>query len=184
MITLITGPMFSGKSSEMIRQVERKHIAGKKILYVRPTKDTREFVARGYDNAKLSKLCKVTVVDNITSLVSQERLDLYDAIFVDEFFLFDDCRVLCLLPIKPDHKQDIIFGGLLATSEALLWPQAIEIIPYCDEIIKLNAVCTRCGSEHANYSYFKGTKNTDVVIGDGEYEALCRSCYRKAKGMV
>lgn len=183
MITLITGPMFSGKSSEMIRQVERKHIAGKKVLYVRPMKDTRQFVARGYGNEKLSTICKVVSVNSITELMQKETLGFYDAIFVDEYFLFDDCRILCLLPVY-ERKQDIIFGGLLATSEAQLWQQAIDIIPYCDEIIKLNAVCTDCGSEHANYSYFNGIKNSDVVIGDGEYKALCRKCYRKAMGMV
>ena len=48
MITLICGPMFSGKSTELIRQLERKHIAGKRVLYVRPNADSRDFIARGY----------------------------------------------------------------------------------------------------------------------------------------
>lgn len=184
MITLICGPMFSGKSTELIRQLERKNIAGKKTLYIRPVMDNRDFVARGYSGS-LTDLADVLETDNLllTSLSTQTLVDFYDAIFIDEYFMIANCDVICkTLPSDSSHKCDIYFGGLLATAENTLWPEAINILPYCDEIVKLNSVCVECGSEHGNYSFFKGEKKDAIVIGDNTYKAVCRKCYKNLRG--
>lgn len=183
MITLICGPMFSGKSTELIRQLERKHIAGKKVLYIRPNKDSRDFVARGY-KGDLKKLASLEYVNDFSKNHDKlvEWISEYDAIFVDEYFMIENCDLLCKVLPEEDHKCDIYFGGLLATAENVTWPEAVKILPYCDEIIKLNAVCTNCGSEHGNYSLFKGEKKEALVIGDNTYMAVCRKCYGLLKG--
>ena len=62
MITLIAGPMTSGKSTELFRQMERKHIAGKKVLYVCPSLDTREFFARGIPRSRLFEVASCETV--------------------------------------------------------------------------------------------------------------------------
>ena len=68
MITLITGPMKCGKSTELFRQMERKHIAGKKILYISAKNDSREFFARGIPRSKLFEVANVKVVENWAKL--------------------------------------------------------------------------------------------------------------------
>ena len=107
-------------------------------------------------------------------------IDDYDAIFIDEFFMIKNNYVLgSFLPIKPEHRCDIYFAGLIANAKAEMWPEAIKVIPLCDEIIKLNAVCEFCGSEHANFSYMKNfkLKPGTFQVGDAEYRVLCRKCY-------
>lgn len=183
MITLICGPMFSGKSTELIRQLERKHIAGKKTLYIRPNLDSRDFVARGY-SGNLSEITDIIEVNDFNeshdSIV--EWVNKYDSIFVDEYFMIPHCNLICKILPDEDHRCDIYFGGLLSTAENAIWPEAVNILPYCDDIVKLNAVCTHCGSEHANYSLFKGEKKQTLVIGDNTYTAVCRKCYGLLKG--
>ena len=184
MITLIAGPMKSGKSTELFRQMERKHIAGKKVLYVCPSLDTREFFARGIPRSRLFEVASCETVKD-WNLVDEKKLydwiDGYDAIFVDEFFMIKNNIRLCTILPADDHKCDIFFGGLIADASAGMWGELIEIEPYCDEIIKLTAVCERCGSEHANFSYMKNVSQNAIVIGDAEYKALCRRCYLKTR---
>ena len=174
--------MKSGKSTEIFRQMERKHLAGKRVLYIGPPSDDRKFYARGILKEKLFQVANCITVANWNYLETIEILDYlnnYDAIFIDEYFMIANNKRLCTL--VSSGKCDIYFGGLLADANAIIWPEAIEILPYCDNIIKLNAVCEECGSEYANYSYMKGIKPGQLVIGDTEYKALCRKCYLNKK---
>ena len=181
MITLITGPMKSGKSTELFRQMERKHIAGKTILYVGPKKDDREFYARGIPRSKLFEVATVKTVTDWSQVNIQEYVNEYDAIFVDEFFMISNNKLLCETIAINGTKNDIFFAGLLADANAKLWSESIEILPYCDEIFKMNAVCENCGSEHANYSFMKNIKPGQILVGDSEYKALCRRCFLKLR---
>lgn len=181
MITLIAGPMKSGKSTELFRQMERKHIAGKKVLYIGPNLDTRDFFARGIPRSKLFEVANCESVKDwelIDSEIINKWVNSYDAIFIDEFFMIKNNLKICTTLPTAGHKCDIYFGGLIANANATSWPEFSAIAPYCDEFIKLSAVCEKCGSEHANYSAFMGEiKDGEIVIGDVQYSALCRKCF-------
>jgi len=60
-----------------------------------------------------------------------------------------------------------------------MFDEIIEAIPFCEEIVKLNAICIKCGSEFGNYTFFKEGKkqNKFVVGGSDSYTALCSECY-------
>ena len=59
-------------------------------------------------------------------------------------------------------NPDIFFVGLLASSECEVFPEVVKLLPRCDEIIKLNAVCMECGTYPANYSYYCGMKRNQI----------------------
>ena len=61
-------------------------------------------------------------------------------------------------------NQDVYFAGLLSTSENTLFPEAISLLPYCDDIIKLLGICMRCGSDLGNYSMFKGGEKKETIV--------------------
>lgn len=183
MITGIVGPMFSGKSSELLRLADRKHIAGKKTLLVRPEKDTRDFVARNH-SSEMNFIDDIIVIDDFMDAPVKEWINKYDAIFVDEFWMIKNNIVLCKLLPDEDHKVDIYFCGIWANVNQELWPESIAIIPYFDEITLLPAVCTECGSEHATHNVrldgnMKVATDIGAGVGDSEYTVLCRKCYLK-----
>lgn len=182
MKTLICGPMYSGKSTALFQRLERLLFANKKVLLIRPRKDDRGYFTHsgGVDLNKLEeKYPQRFVVLEWTRFdeSDNERIvaDGFDAVFVDEYFMIPGIHHIC-------HQTDfdVYFGGLLATSECELFEETIKILPYCDKIKKLNAVCMECGSELASYSFADFKKTSDVVVGDTKYKCLCQKCYEKA----
>ena len=69
------------------------------------------------------------------------------------------------------------YAGLIADSDAHMFDEAIQILPLCDEIEKLNGVCTKCGSMLGNYSYHLGIKENQIEVGDVKYECVCGKCF-------
>ena len=171
--------MFSGKSTLLFQKMERYVYARKKVLLIRPIRDTRKFFSHSPLDRGLKKLAESGKIATkmVAAFSENTRFDDYDAVFVDEYFMIDGCRNLAR---ASREDQDIYFAGLLATSECSLFDEAIALLPYCDSVIKLNGVCTECGNQLGNYSYYlQGKKTSDIVVGDSEYTCLCRECYLK-----
>jgi thymidine kinase len=64
------------------------------------------------------------------------------------------------------------------------WKNVSELLPFVDDIIKLNAVCVNCGEDNlGTFSAYDGIKNSQIVIGDEQnnYKAYCRSCWELSK---
>lgn len=192
MITLICGPMFSGKSTMLVQKMERYTYAKKNICLVRPKKDTRGyFTHSGTDNVKsiLKNTDGYIEIPFFTEELVNKLLDTYSAIFVDEYFMIENCKILCTTVKEKD--VDIYFAGLLATSENKLFKEAVDILPFCDDIVKLNGVCigaddnSSCGSQYGNYSGYFGQnkKSSDILVGDSVYRCICRKCFKKVFGL-
>ena len=54
-----------------------------------------------------------------------------------------------------------------------------DILCIADEIHILKSICDNCKSEEGVYSYYKGGKDTDIMIGSKGYLSLCRDCYEE-----
>lgn len=186
MIECLVGPMYSGKSSALFSKIERAAYAGKKIALVRPKRDTRTYFAHSSVDTALQKLIdkgKVSVFYTLdmTKLLAQltacndQNVPAFDRIYVDEYFMIKNCVVLAQ---NARADQNVCFAGLLASSEAQTMPEAVSLLPYCDEITKLNGVCDVCGSAQGNFSFYRaGIKKDLISVGDSEYLCVCRSCY-------
>lgn len=170
MITLILGPMFSGKTSELIRLGTRSKIAGKKVVLLRPKTDIRPHLTHSRLNHSLDEF----FVDRVTD----KDLTNYDVICIDEGQFFKGSFVYDVNMFACKGKI-IIVSGLNGTSELKSFENIQGLIPLAEEIIKLNAICTECGSEYGTFSYYKaGNKTEDIKVGDShDYTALCRKCY-------
>jgi len=171
-IKLITGCMFSSKTSQLVSELERATFAKKKVILIRPNTDNRDFLTHSGNIPPLEEV----FLDRVSDLVGGLT---YNVVGIDEgqFFpnLANDANFLA------DNGVKVIISALNGTSEQEPFDSIQELIPYVEEIVKKNAVCMECGSEYASYSHYKRGNKTDKVKtgGASDYEALCRKCYNK-----
>lgn len=166
MLTLIVGPMFSGKSTELLRQLERYTIAGKKVILLRPDIDKREFLCHDGRKIKIEQ----TMVKDSDFIIKQK----YDVFAIDEGQFFEKEKLYNF--VKDKINKIVLVSGLIATSELNPFESMISLFPLADNIIKLSAVCQRCGKD-ASYTFFKGKKKQDVLVGSVQYDARCWDCW-------
>ena len=70
-------------------------------------------------------------------------------------------------------------AGLNLTSEKKTFGKMGDLMCIADNIEMMTSICEVCKSEEAVFTYYKGQKNTDIMVGDAEYIPVCRKCYEK-----
>ena len=107
-IRLIIGPMFSGKTSELINRYRKHTIAGKKCLLVKYKKDTRysndHIVTHDGTNIKAVACLKLSEIDNI--------INDFDVICVDEIQFYEDGDEYCDKWANEPYNKKIEVCGL------------------------------------------------------------------------
>jgi len=169
MIHLIIGPMFSGKSTELLRRLTRAQIAGKRVALLRPAIDTRLNIT--HDKRPLQDI-KEHILENLDDFDAEQA----DVIGIDEGQFFSE---LAHFAHKwANQRKKVVIAGLDATSELTPFEEILNVVPLAEEVIKLNAVCMACGSENGAFTVFKhGEKRQKVQVGGQDmYEARCRYC--------
>ncbi|KAK5969760.1 Thymidine kinase cytosolic [Trichostrongylus colubriformis] len=174
-ITCILGPMFSGKTTELLRMHDRQIIAKRKCVLVKYAGDTR------YDPELIATHAKmtgqgITVKAHRLSEVEEHIFDpCVQVVSIDEGQFFSDCAETC--DRLANVGKLVYVAALSGTFERKPFPQVSLLLPYADEIKQVVAVCMGCGLD-ASYS-FRNTldKKVEVIGGEDTYRALCRSCY-------
>jgi len=180
-IDLITGPMFSGKSTELVRRLVILGEAGFKVAYVNSTIDTRQKISHNkvFSNDGNLPFAKYKV-DALYAI--QADLMEYDVIGIDEgqFFteLFQFCVDMC-----ERYEKKIIVGGLISDFRRQRFGQMSDLIHVCDTIVKLTSFCKLCAEAKqfvpALFSKRIDKNNAvDISVGAEEaYVPTCRKCF-------
>lgn len=174
MIKMICGPMKSMKSTLLFSEATKLDIGKKKYVLLRPKTDTRQNPVRGVKDD--FKHLNIKVLDKLEDL---EKPLSWKYVLIDEFQFFEGGTDFVLWLSQND--VNVIVACLNADSNAEGWKEVDKLFHHTNELVKLNAVCSLCGSLDATYSYFKGTKGSQVTVGDDEYQPLCLKCYRALK---
>src|SRR5579872_1388719 len=140
-IHLILGPMASGKSSELLRLLTRAIIAKKgPVILLRSGMDTRSFVTRDKRDLhpELTELF-VSRADDFLDFVNGMPTGVAKVVGIDEGQFFHNLRKGCQR--LAELGITVIVSGLNATSEVQPFEEINDLIPVCEEITKLNAIC-------------------------------------------
>jgi thymidine kinase len=100
------------------------------------------------------------------------------AIIIEEAQFFNDLKVFVLTAVE-QFKKDVVVVGLDGDSNRKPFGQILELIPYCDSVQKLTAVCTKCeNGVRAIFTSRKVHADSQVLVGAADlYEPLCRRHY-------
>jgi thymidine kinase len=173
-IEVVCGSMFSGKTEELIRRLNRAKIARLKVEIFSPKADTR-FAENALVSHNANSIPS-TPVENASSILLLGS-DV-DVIGVDEAQFFDAelpdvCNVLANKGIR------VIVAGLDMDFKGRPFGPMPAIMAMAESVTKLHAVCVRCGNP-ALYSYRLVPDDSKILLGEKEsYEPRCRICYHK-----
>ncbi|GAV24410.1 thymidine kinase [Carboxydothermus islandicus] len=176
-IEVITGPMFSGKSEELVRRALRLMYARKKVIAFHHALDNR------FGHKKIASRSGFELESYPVSSFDFEIIwDLakdYDAVLVDEAQFFSDELVDTCLNLRRRSKIVVVSGLDLDVYENPFGPMP-KLLALADRVDKLKAVCFECGEE-ATISYRLSGEKEQIVVGDKNYIALCYRCYYARK---
>ena len=173
-IKLYLGCMFSGKTSELIREYTRYTKIGKKVICINYTSDTRY----GDDNYVYSHdLNKIECLktQKLMSINLQDILK-YDVILINEGQFFEDIIEFCKLYCDMQSKH-IIICALDGDFLRKPFGKINELIPLADEITKLTAFCTECHDTTPAIFTLRLSQDTEQISINNNYIPVCRKHY-------
>ena len=178
-IEVICGPMFSGKTEELIRRLVRAQIAKQIVAIFKPSTDNR-FEEDYIVSHNKRKIKSVQVKHTDTILDYRDKADVFG---IDEAQFFDPSIVRICKSLANFGKR-VVVAGLEKDYLANSFGSMPELLVDAEYITKVNAICMSCG-DPANYSHRISLEKKQVVVGETDkYEALCRRCYKKITGEV
>ncbi len=171
---MITGPMFSGKSEELIRRLKRARIARQRVACFKPDIDLRYHRTAIASHSSLTHdASAVTTVEDLRAALFPQ-LDQVEVIGVDEVQFFSDAIVTLSVELVHLGKR-IVMAGLDTTFTAEPFGPVPDLMAIADEVTKLSAVCMVCGAPAIHTQRLGQSQELVVVGAAGLYEARCRA---------
>jgi thymidine kinase len=173
-IEVICGPMFSGKTEELIRRLKRASYAGQTLQIFKPRLDDRydEETIVSHDDTELAS----RPVESTAELA--EAIDpSIEVLGIDEIQFFDtDIVDLCAELTETGCR--VVVAGLDLDYRGEPFEPVPTLLARAEYVTKLLAICVQCGNP-ASHSYRLAEDPQQVLVGsDDAYEARCRGCFR------
>jgi thymidine kinase len=177
-LEVVCGPMFSGKSEEMIRRLRRAEIAGQRVVIFKPHIDDRfdDFDVVSHAGIRM----RAVPVSSVAQLEALARG--FDVVGIDEVQFFDRAVVDVARALADDGSR-VIAAGLDQDFRRLPFGPIPELLSHAEFVDKLQAVCHRCGGPATTTQRLVDGRaapysGETVVVGAAEqYEARCRDCH-------
>lgn len=171
-IELIIGPMFSGKTSELFRRLNRAKYTGNRTILFKYTHDTRYSTL---SRAVSHDLIEVEAVP-ISDFGALVELPDADVIGIDEGQFIRGLPLFVMA--AADAGKRVIVSALDSDFRMMPWKNIRSLIPVSERIDKIHAVCFKCKRD-ASFTKRLDTSNDVVedIGGADKYVASCRACF-------
>jgi thymidine kinase len=181
-LKLIIGPMFAGKSTELMRTVATYKAIGKHVVAINHIMNCR------YGTDQINTHDKRTMEQCLicTNLkeINTNMIKGADIIVIEELQFFPDAFEVISYWVDSLGKT-VIAAGLDGDSERNPFGDVLKLIPRSDEVLKLSALCAHCKDGTPGiFSLCKtvsqaGSSGKVLVGGSGKYDAVCRRHYNQ-----
>ena len=177
-LEVVCGPMFSGKSEEMIRRLRRAEIAGQRVVIFKPSIDDRYDAVDVVSHA--GARMRGVAVGSVRELVA--RAQGYEVVGIDEVQFFDPAIVPASLTLAASGVR-VVAAGLDQDFRREPFGPIPLLLAYAELVDKLQAVCHRCGGPATTTQRLVGGRpapysgDTVVIGAEEQYEARCRDCH-------
>jgi thymidine kinase len=179
-IEVICGPMFAGKTEELLRRVKRLEYAKKNIVVFKPLMDDRyaqnEVVSH---NQNRTRSVNISVAKEIFDYVNKDT----QVVAIDEVQFLDE-EAVKIIEFLASRGVRVIVSGLDKEFRGEPFSFMPKLLSIAEYVTKLTAICVKCGAPATRTQRIvngKPAKYNDpiVLIGAEEsYEARCRTCHK------
>ena len=179
-LEIIIGPMFAGKSSALLSRIRRSKAIGKNVMVITSSLDKRYSVEPAlvsHDKESVAAFATAKLMSCLQENDSQLAILLEsDLVIIEEAQFFPDLHQFVELVLT--LKKNIVVCGLDGDTTAKPFGQVLDCIPLADSVVKMTALCERCGDGTA--AIFTGLRSSgsaegQIKVGASEtYIPLCR----------
>ncbi|MBL7663943.1 MAG: thymidine kinase [Bacteriovoracaceae bacterium] len=172
-IEVVCGPMFSGKTEELIRRVRRAEIARQKIQIFKPEIDKRyaEEEVVSHSSQSIKAVPVSCAMDILLKLKDSTRV-----VAIDEVQFFDEAVIMVATKLARRGVR-VICAGLDLDYRGIPFGPMPVLLAIADEVTKIHAICTVCGVPATRSQRITKAKE-QVLLGEKDsYEARCRAHY-------
>jgi len=178
-LTVIAGPMFSGKTGKLVALVEVFTRMGHRVLTVKPSVDSR-YSNKNEIYSHDHRTTPALVVDGLSperiiDAIIQKDVD---KVIFDEVQFFDKEKVLTIIKKLKKMGVHVIASGLMYDYMRRPFGATPELMGLADERLELMAVCQKCGSLARHSERVKGGKSQVDVGAADKYIAVCERCHK------
>lgn len=172
-VEVIVGSMFSGKSEELIRRLNRAAIARQKVQVFKPIIDSRYSVEEIASHSGRKHLSEpVSTSTDLKASVDPQT----EVIGIDEGQFFDPGLVDVVIELANSGKR-VIIAGLDQDFTGKPFEPMPQLLCIAEYITKIHAICVKCGAT-ANFTQKTVDSDARVEVGASDkYEARCRQCF-------
>jgi len=172
-IEVIIGPMYSGKTTELLRRSRRYFFSGKKCLIIKHSDDIR------YDQNNIvthdTVKCAAIKTDLLSKIEGTRDFQTVDVICIDEIQFYPDAAKMC--DKWANEGKIIIAAGLISNFMREPFEQVSLLLAKADEISHLKAVCTNTGLDAPFTRRISKETQIKVIGGCDKYIAASRKAY-------
>ena len=174
-VEVVCGSMFSGKTEELIRRLNRALLAQQKVAIFKPILDSR------YHKSKIVSHKDSAINSTPVNFANDILLRAGDCevVGIDEAQFFDE-EIVKVANTLANQGKRVIVAGLEMDFKGQPFHPVDALMAVAEYITKVHAVCMKCGNV-ASYSHRRTKSEQTIVLGEKDiYEALCRSCFYEA----
>lgn len=173
-IEVICGSMFSGKTEELIRRLNRAVLARQQVEIFKPSVDQR------YHEENIVSHNENSIRSTPVSVASEILLHVHtgEVVGIDEAQFFDDSIVEVAQTLAAQGTR-VILAGLDMDYLGKPFGPMPSLMAVAEFVTKVHAICMRCGGV-ASHSYRLSASDAQVLLGSHrQYEARCRRCFHE-----
>lgn len=203
-LKLILGSMYSGKTSELLKLYKQFTFCDIPVCVINYSDDKRyhDTMLSNHDKVmipciqtrKLVDIFNYTLIKSIElknttpivigSSVFSFPTELYpfhdqifnaDVILINEGQFFDDIVEFTKKMLLLNKK--VYIAGLDGDFKRERFGSLLDLIPLCDEVVKLSAICNKCKKNPGIFSMRISSEKQQLLIGSDNYISVCRRCY-------
>src|SRR3989344_1933243 len=178
-LTVIAGPMFSGKTGKLVAMVEVFTHMGHKVLTVKPALDDRYGGHKEIHSHDPRRSNAIVVDGKAPDVVVKEIIKTAaDKVIFDEVQFFEKNTVKKVIADLKKRGIHVIAAGLMYDYMRHPFGATPDLLGLADESLELLSVCQRCGSLARHSERVRGGKGTIDVGAADKYIAVCESCHK------